>query len=141
MRPWRENDDDRRYDLADSTASAFQLTRTWATAQRASELEYSSYLSCSKRPDFENAPVLRYDWALLRALRWPTVEAWAELPSESAARATTAVTRNFFMVVLRFDLSDADVGSATPSPVHRPSSPEVATRRRSPVDAHQVGGA
>jgi hypothetical protein len=48
-----------RYDLADSTASAFQLTRTWATAQRASELEKSSYSSCSTRPDLENADECR----------------------------------------------------------------------------------
>src|SRR3954451_13757436 len=101
MRPWRENDDDRRYDLADWTASAFQLTRTWATAQRASEREKSSYSSCSMRPDLENADERRYDSALLRALRWPAVEAWAELASESAARTTTVTARNFFMVLLR----------------------------------------
>src|SRR5215212_7663082 len=99
MRPWRENDDDRRYALADSTASAFQLTRTWATAQRASELENFSYLSCSRRPDLENADERRYDWALFSALRWPGVVAWAELASENEARTTMATARNFFMVL------------------------------------------
>src|SRR3954454_19683839 len=97
MRPWREDDDDRRYDFADLTACQYQLTRTWATAQRASDREKSSYSSCSTRPDLEKSDERRYDWALLRALRWPTVEAWAVLASEKAARTTMATARNFFM--------------------------------------------
>jgi hypothetical protein len=103
MRPWRENDEIRRYDLAFLTACAFQLTRRWATAQRASELEKCSYSSCSTRPDLENADTRRYDWAFCRALRWPAVEAWAQLASGSAARTTMATARNFFMVLLRFE--------------------------------------
>src|SRR4051794_32615026 len=99
MRPWRENDEYRRYDLADLTACRYQLTRAWTTAQRACEREKCSYLSCPTRPDLENAEYRRYDWALLRALRWPTVEAWAAPASESAARTTMATARNFFMVV------------------------------------------
>src|SRR4051812_45114061 len=51
------------------------------------------------RPDLENAPDRRYDWALCRALRWPAVEAWAELASGSAARTTNVTARNLFMVL------------------------------------------
>jgi hypothetical protein len=83
MRPWRENDDDRRYDLADLTACAYQLTRTWLAAQRASEREKPSNSSCSTRPDLENADERRYDSALLRALRWPGVLAWLSSPARA----------------------------------------------------------
>src|ERR1700712_27337 len=99
MRPDFENDVMSRYDLAFLTACAFQLTRTWLTAQPASELEKPSNLSCFLRPVFENAEMERYELALFRALRCPAVAAEAVPTSESATMTTKASLTKFFMVL------------------------------------------
>src|SRR3954452_23016731 len=103
MRARREKWPECRYDLAASTASAFQLAWAWLTPQTASECEKSSPYGDSSwwiRPAWEKLPKLRYDLAAPRASHWPIVEAWAaELPSESAERTRMVTIRNFFMVV------------------------------------------
>src|SRR4029077_19539853 len=93
------------YDLAASTASAFQLAWAWLTPQTASACEKSSPYGDSSwwiRPAREQLPALRYDFALSRASRWPKGEAWANaLPTTSVDVAASAAsrTKNFFIRV------------------------------------------